>query len=280
MSFSVGVLYSAQEFLVLASSYQIRSEEFLKDDRYSLARTEAILEVLQECSWVRLNGDGLILVTEKGVRIAARPSSAGRLRLQIEDLITVRQPPWAAKIMHGRKETTPAMPSDVEQCFKESGLLGPWDEELREWWATAAFLARSRHNERLSVTGRRAETLSCGYEMDRTGSTPEWVSLDSSFAGYDVLSCRSTVDPTPLRIEVKGSERPPSRSDFSISRHESDTAKTTIDYVLHLWFVSENPQLFVVPFLEVEPHLPIDCEKGRWQQARIPFASFKAFRQL
>jgi hypothetical protein len=50
-----------------------------------------------------------------------------RLRLQIEDLISFHDPAWAAKIRHGRIEALAAMPSNVKQCFSESGLLEPWD---------------------------------------------------------------------------------------------------------------------------------------------------------
>jgi hypothetical protein len=42
--------------------------------------------------------------------------------------------------------------------------------------------------------------------------------------------------------------------------------------------VSTNPQLFVVPFNEVEKHLPVDQGSGAWEQTRVRYSSFLSFR--
>src|SRR5262249_38882254 len=69
-----------------------------------------------------------------------------------------------------------------------------------------------------------------------------------NFVGYDVLSRLTSTDPTPLPIEVKGSERRPKEADFVITRNEFRTAQGSETYTFHLWYVSRPPQLFVVPF--------------------------------
>jgi hypothetical protein len=159
-------------------------------------------------------------------------------------------------------------------------LLGPWQDELIEWWAAAGLLSRIRRSEKLSKTGRRAEQLSFEYESDRTGYPAERIYLDTNFAGFDVLSRLSKLDATPLPIEVKGSERRPKEADFVLTRNEFRAARGSSEYLVHLWHVGDIPQLFVVPFAEVNKHLPIDQGDGRWETARLPFAPFLQFREL
>jgi hypothetical protein len=280
MAFSVGVLYSIQEFLQLANSHTLTAEHFTRETRFVLANPVTVLQVSQECNWVRLTVEGNIIVTERGQKITEGSTATFKLRLQIEDLISFHQPSWAAKIRHGRKEALVAMPADVEQCFGESGLLDSWDDDLRLWWLIAGQLARSRHSEKLSQTGHQAESLSCKYEADRTGQVPEWICLDSNFAGFDVLSRRSKSDATPLKIEVKGSGRRPKEADFVLTRNEAETAKVSDEYVVHLWYVGPAPQLIVVPFAEVANHLPDDRGRGSWGSTRIPYAAFSSFRVI
>lgn len=127
---------------------------------------------------------------------------------------------------------------------------------------------------------RRQPYIVWQYEGERTGHDPEWICLDSNYAGYDVLSHLSDADDSPLPIEVKGSERRPKEADFVITRNEVRAAQDSERYVIHLWFVSPNRQLFIVPFEVVAEHLPIDQLDGVWETTRIPFAPFAAFRKL
>ncbi|MGH6922681.1 MAG: protein NO VEIN domain-containing protein [Propylenella sp.] len=276
--FAVGVLYSAQEFLKLTIKHDLHVKDFLDDDRFLLARSKDIIEVIQNCGWVRLAESGHMVVTERGNAIIGCGTTSASLRFQIVDVVACYRPPWSAKLMHGRNEALAAMPPEAMQCFKECGLLDEWNDELTDWWASAGHAARSLQSEALSATGRYAEKLTYEHEKLRIGKEPEWVSRDSSYAGYDVLSWKSPDDDSPLSIEVKGSERPPKQADFVVTRHEAGTAQRIRGYTFHLWYVSDQLQLFVVPFVEVAAHLPTDNEAGRWQQTRIPFAPFREFR--
>ena len=278
MSFSVGILYSVQEFLRFAHTTPLSAELFSKQTRFVLVSPQEILQVSQDCNWVRLTIDGTIVVTERGQIIIEAIDANLRLRLQIEDLISFFRPSWSARIRFGREETIPYMPPDVKQCFVESGLMDPWDDDLIRWWKSEGQVARMRHGDKLAHTGHRAEKLTNEYEGKRTGQSPDWIALDTTFAGFDFLSRCSRADLTELRIEVKGSERPPKNADFVLTRKESDTAKDDKPYVVHLWYVSDNPQLFVVPYPEIAKHIPEDRCSGQWQQTRIPFSPFNVFR--
>jgi hypothetical protein len=185
--------------------------------------------------------------------------------------------------MHGREETIPAMPRDVEQCFKECGLLDPWSTDVIEWWASAELYARAYRNEQNAKTGREAERLTVEYETKRVGEKPDWKSLDSAFVGYDILSKVSSLNGKFLLIEVKGSERRPKEAVFSFTSAAYRVAAKNENYVLHLWHVSKDPQhhqLYVVPFVDVERHLPVNRESGRWENTLVPFSSFTDYRIL
>jgi hypothetical protein len=278
MTFAVGVLYSVHEFLEFAESARLTAQAFASERRFVLTQPDLILEVSQNCNWIHLTADGQIRLTERGEKIVKSASAPIRLRLQIEDLIEFHNPPWAAKIRHGRKEAIVAMPNDVTQCFQESGLLETWSDELIEWWDATSLLTRARLSEKLSKTGRTAERWTCDYEQRRTGSSPEHVCLDSNYAGYDILSRVSDLDSSPLPIEVKGSERRPKEADFVFTRNEFQVAANSPGYRIHLWFVSPQPQLYDVPFNEVAKHLPSDRLDGRWETVRVPFRPFLSFR--
>jgi hypothetical protein len=171
-----------------------------------------------------------------------------------------------------------AMPPEVNQCFKEAGLLDPWLDPIRDWWLHAGNRAQAQRIEKLTAVGRLAESWTCEYETKRTGKTPQWISLDTTFAGYDVLSCNSATDEIPLRIEVKGSERRPKEAEFFVTRNEFETAMRSDHYIFHLWYVAQARQLFIVPFSELTKHIPSDCGDGRWDASKMRYASFEAYR--
>jgi hypothetical protein len=280
--FSVGILYSAQEFLGFAHNNSLSVEQFSKQTRFVLASAENVLQVAQNCQWVRLTPDGNISVTDKGLRIVDAADSPAKLRIQIVDLIDFEKPPWAMKIRHGRQEAIVSLSADagVRQCFQECGLLGAWSDASREWWISTGQLVRAQRQERLALTGATAEKWTIEYESERVGQIPEWKSIESNFAGFDVLSRISVSDESPLRIEVKGSERKPKEADFTVTRHEFRTATLSQNYVFYLWHVATNKQLFVVPFAEVKKQIPTDQNDGRWELTNIPFSSFSSFRVL
>lgn len=276
MSFSVGVLYSAIEFLQQSQTTAIDSRAFKASFlRFSVASAEEILSVSQECGWIAINSSGDIQPTERGLNILDVNDSTVQLRSQLVDLISAYQPTWAKRIPNGRAEVKNSFPEDAKQCFKEAGLLGEWDDELIRWWDELAHVAKARKSTELLEIGRKAEKLSIEHELTRTGVRPKWQSLESNFSGYDVLSRVSAEDETPLKIEVKGTTLSRKEAQFTITRNEWKTAMSSPNYCLHLWLLNGNPlTVIVVGTDDIYCHLPENNGNGAWETTRIPFSSF------
>jgi len=276
MTFSVGVLYSAHEFTSYVADNEIDIEEFKGAfKRFSLAKPEDILSVSIKCNWIDFHPDGLCRVTVQGKELLEQKSAEDVLRVQICDLIHADEPPWAAKIPHGRQEAQKALPNDVSQCFKEAGLLSGWDEDIIQWWDRLSIATRGNKSKELLITGRRAERLTVEYEEGRTGSKPHWQSIESNFSGYDVLSCVSKTDATPRKIEVKGTSLSKKQAYFTVSYNEWRTAEKSEDYRFHLWCLKgEKAELIDVSWQEVQEHIPLNQGGGKWETARIAFSHF------
>ena len=132
-------------------------------------------------------------------------SSYGRIKL----------PGWAFRTPAGRTETWTVLSSDEKKCFQAAGLLrNPPDEPIIRWWQNLATFIRSITEERNTETGAQGERLSLQYERSRTGQIPRWISFESNFAGYDILSVNSETDHTLRPIEVKSSSRPMESATF------------------------------------------------------------------
>jgi hypothetical protein len=278
MSFSVGILYSAQEFTAYVLDNTLAVKDFKNTfKRFSLARPEDILDVATRCNWIDVHPDGICRVTQKGKDIL-KESPEASLRMQICDLVFVEQPAWAAKIPNGREEASKFFPPEVSQCFKEAGLLKVWDDDVVEWWDQLAIATRSTKSALGLITGRKAEKLTIKHETKRTGVEPHWQSLESNFSGYDVLSQVDKIDETPRKIEVKGSTLSIKEAFFTVSRNEWETAETAKSYGFHLWCLKGDPVFIEVTFEEMKKHIPTNNGQGKWETARIPFKIFHRTR--
>jgi hypothetical protein len=274
MSFSVGILYSAQEFTAYVLDKTLAVEDFESTfKRFSLARPEDILEVATRCNWIDVHPDGICRVTEKGRNIL-KDTVEESLRSQICDLIFAEQPPWAAKIPNGREEAARFFPDEVSQCFKEAGLLNEWDDKIIDWWDQLAIATRSAKSVLSLITGRKAEKLTIEHEAKRTGVQPHWQSIESNFSGYDILSQVDNLDSTPRKIEVKGTTLSIKEAFFTLSRNEWETAETSQYYTFHLWSLKGNPFLIEVTFDQMKKHIPENRGNGKWETTRIPFKTF------
>ncbi|MGB8190295.1 MAG: DUF3883 domain-containing protein [Chitinophagaceae bacterium] len=274
MSFSVGILYSAQEFTAYVSNNPLAAREFETTfQRFSLAKPSDILEVTTKCNWIDIHPDGICRITEKG-KMILKENAEKSLRAQIHDLIFIEQPTWAARIPNGREEASRFFPTEVEQCFKEAGLLGKWDDTIIEWWDLLGIATRSNKSAIGLVTGRRAEKLTFEFEEKRIGTPPDWRSLESNFYGYDILSKVAKDDPTPRMIEVKGTVLSIKEAYFTLSRNEWETAETAKSYNFHLWCLKGKPYLIEVTFDQIKHHVPTNNGRGKWETTRIPFRTF------
>lgn len=276
MSFSVGILYSSVEFLKLLSQAPLSIDSFRDSfDRYIVASANEVLKVSQECSWILLNSQGYIHITDQGQKLLDSGDYQLILRRQIRDLIASYQPTWSKRMRHGRAEVKGFLSDEVSQCFKEAGLFGEWNDELIRWWDDLSQTSNARRSAELLEIGRTAERLSVEREAKRTGIPPKWQSLESNFSGYDVLSRISGGDATPLKIEVKGTTQKKKEAFLTLTRNEWNVADQSIYYIFHLWMLgNDSPELIEVDKEDIRNHLPINNGNGQWETVRIPFKSF------
>lgn len=274
---SVGLLYSAQEFLAFVKKNAVVGDEFERiGRRFILAPPRDIFSTSLRCDWVQLDDKGVCLLTKRGDHILSQGSSELMLRHQLQDIIEVYQPPWAMKIRAGRAEVRKFLPDDVEQIFKESGLFEGWTDEIINWWDILAQRVHLQKSSELLRVGRTAERLSYEYEKNRTGLYPHWQSIESNYSGFDILSVIAREDPRKVRIEVKGTELHIRDAFFTVTRNEWRTASNTDLYRFHLWLLKGNRKFIELDSSDIEPHIPADCGEGSWEQVRIPFKTFEA----
>jgi hypothetical protein len=274
MYFSVGILYSAQEFLRFlrdTPKIGINIPEVLPF--FNLASTKAVLEVSHNCEWVQLNLDGHLFITEKGMQVLNAPKIEVALRIQITDLVDYYRPTWLPLLSQGRSAAAKYLPVDVAQCFREAGLFTTFSDTVVAWWDRIAKIPRKIYKDEKLDVGRTGEKLSIDYERNRTKKEPFWQAIESNSAGFDILSTVSDVDPTPLNIEVKTSNSKWDVAIFYISINEWRVAETSKNYIFHLWSLLPKPRLFIVEVSMIEEYIPTNHGEGEWQSVAIPFSA-------
>lgn len=273
MDISVGIFYSAHRLLTLTLENQFTHSELLESFRtYQVADVGAVLELAQGCNWLFVDEGGRVQLARGGVELARERDAVLALRRQLRDFIERYQPPWSKTLMHGRSEAGRYFPHGTQQAFNEAGLMKGEAQEIVTWWDTLGNAARqSRQTTQLEV-GRRAERLSFEYEHLRTGNPPLWQSLESNFAGYDILSKEAH---RTCLIEVKGSEQKYREAFCYITRNEWRVAERRItEYMFHLWLLRNQETLLLVSAQDMAGHIPSDVGQGRWETVRVPFSAF------
>jgi hypothetical protein len=273
--FSVGVLYSAQEFLEFVSNTPDLDLSFSEIfQSFAVASPKAILELSQRCEWVRLNISGKLEVTERGYQVLLSKQPELSLRVQIGHVIETYLPPWIPLLSRGRMETQKYLPPGALQCFKEAGLFSTPTDDIVNWWDNFSKMSRKKNKDDNLQTGRRGEKLSITYERNRTKREPLWQGFETNLAGYDLLSVVDTQDLRPLCIEVKASDSRPEVATFYISKNEWNVASTSDNYLIYLWSLRPKPKLIVITPAQLQSHIPIDQGDGNWEKASVPFSVF------
>lgn len=271
--FSVSTIYSARDFLRLIGVSQLSTTDFLASfKKYQFESSIKVLQLVTECGWVHLDLDGTIKLSKKGSILADLDYKSALVK-QLEDMILVYNPDWASFLPKGREETIRFLPDSPKQCFKEAGFIGEFTDELIKTWDRLALAYRNYSNQQLLETGRLGEKLSLEYEKERTGKKPVWQSIESNLSGFDILSSVDSQDDAALLIEVKATKTSLSGASFYLSKNEWRTAKTAINYILHLWALKNTPTLYVVNIESILRHIPSDNGDGKWQSVQIPFSS-------
>jgi hypothetical protein len=104
---------------------------------------------------------------------------------------------------------------------------------------------------------------------------PHWIAIESTLAGYDVLSRISSSDASTLMIEVKGSTRSPGTASITLSRNEWNTLVDSSRAVLDAWLIDGGhyATLHRVTMEPLSTLIPVDQRCGKWQTVVIPYAS-------
>ena len=245
------------------------------EDTFRNVRVEDILAISNRAGWVATDKEGRLVATRSGQELIDARNARLRTRSQVERLIDVIQPDWAAMAIQGRQALLRYADANVRQCFKEAGLTEGYGEDIVEWWDRLAGRFRGAKDYQYTEIGRRGERLSFHRELSRTGIEPQWLALEYSDAGYDLISRVSVDDGNPLLIEVKTTTQRWDSAVFFVSRHEWDILSGSDQALFHLWCVRDLPaQHATVTISELSDHVPRDCGNGEWKKFCCPFRNF------
>ena len=242
------------------------------DEQEPLLKLAAEVGVFESYEPFLLNESG------KRIKLAYEESRACAVpfRIILAEYIRHVLPSWAFRIPAGRMELTAILPPDVASCFYAAELLkSSPDDSIVNWWSELARFVRMKIGEQHEETGRDGEVRSMRYERVRTGLCPKWISFESNFAGYDILSVNSASDETQRLIEVKSSIRTISEAIFVVSANEWEVARHQLDrYRFHLWSFSDDVRIADISARMIVPHIPSNQQEGVWNSVSIPFSAF------
>jgi hypothetical protein len=275
MMFHVGVLYRIGGLLRFLHEHPISERQFYEDfSDWDGVCGQHVLKVAFDAGWVDKNPDDTLFVTPGGEELSNIGDPANRLRSEVMRLIDLLKPSWIRLAVRGRKAVETYAPPEAAQCLRESGLLTSVENSIIEWWDSLAIPDRAKNNLKLLGIGRRGEKLSTQYETMRTGHCPDWIAIDNSDAGYDILSRVSQENDSALMVEVKASEMAWEYADFYLSRNEWLVLSEAPHATLHLWSLKSEPPLMVpISMAQLRNHIPCDAGSGVWLQVRIPFSA-------
>ncbi|MGH2502789.1 MAG: protein NO VEIN domain-containing protein, partial [Ktedonobacterales bacterium] len=211
-------------------------------------------------------------LTASGMAVALEPLASLRLRVQLRDMLLFAPPSWIGLVDRGRSSVRRYANRDTVQCFQDAGLLTEADPVVASWWDEVANHTRLKRQKRLLEIGRQGEWLSMEYEEHRVGRRPHWMSLDSTDAGYDLISLVERGSEEPLVIEVKASEEPWEFAYFHLSRNEWAVLSAQRHAMIHLWSLAfRHPFHHILDIKTLAAHIPNDMGTGKWEAVRVPF---------
>lgn len=244
---------------------------------------KATLDLATSCNWLTITNN-TYEITSMGEKLL---NSFNGFQLSpslyqdiLRNYILTCKPIWARRIPYGRNEAYLFMSEEEQVCFKKAGLMEtPVSRKTVDWWDALAKIQQREAESIKNEVGRQGEELTITYEENRTKVMPTWESIDSNFAGFDVLSQVSIEDRSQILIEVKASKRDFHSATFYISHDEWSFASYSCNrnrYYFYLWLVGDCPQLAVVPYSSMIDHIPTDKGLGEWSEVEIPFSAFES----
>lgn len=249
--------------------------------RITPGEREWIERKCEHCRFTRLGNNAEYELSERGRIIAQEYVCNGDVQLAFRSILRTYieevRPIWAYKFPAGREEAFSAMSADEIKCFEEAGLgRGAIGDDVIRWWDQISALFRNPDENELLKIGREGERLTIQYEFNRVGVSPKWVSIESNYAGYDVLSKESNVSNDRRLIEVKATHKNIGDAEFFISRNEWETAVATQPrYCFYIWLCGEVNKLAIVSTAEMRPHIAANKGAGRWVSISIPYSEFE-----
>lgn len=244
--------------------------------------TTEVVQTVQSLNWMSVTEQGVVVVTELGLRLLVAPSYEVMLRHAILDYVEVERPSWLQAALRGRGPVLAFAGPKIAQVMVEAGLKSGSTPDVVAFWDDLAARARGLRDARLTSIGRLGERLTLIYEEARTGKPPKWVSLEDNDDGYDVLSIKDKTDSRPLSIETKTSTVGV-LGKMHMTRNEWDRAVEFESHSFHLWDLSDRdaPRLAIISPTEMKAHIPTDCGIGEWEMAQVPFDAFQnSFTQV
>ena len=274
-----GILYRACNLIESLANQPKLEKNLLSSfqDTFRGVRIKDVIDVSRYASWIADDEDGLLFVTDQGQELLAADSDMVRMRLQVDKLVKLMKPLWAALAVQGRKAMLNYLDDNILQCFEEAGLTKGHDTDVVEWWDRLAANYRGVGSYRNTEIGRQGERLSCEYELSRTGEWPNWIALEQAEAGYDLVSQVSREDKSRLVIEVKTTTRDWKYAKFFMSRNEWDVLYNQHPRALvHLWCLEEEeqPKNSTLNLEQLKKHVPQDTGKGKWEKFSCCFSEF------
>jgi hypothetical protein len=272
----VGVLYRIGHVLDYLASTSLSEAQFLTSfGNWEGIPGDTIIDTCKRFGWITATAASELCLTPIGKSLCEVRNPPARLRLQIDTVISITRPAWAALAARGRNAVESYAPSEAVQCLSEASLLDGTDEEVVSWWDRLATYYRSIRDDDKMLTGRLGERASFNHEIKRTISTPNWVALDTNNAGYDLISRIDREDARRLLIEVKASQLDWEDAEAILTRHEWDVLSQSHNACIDLWVVSRRPFGFRrVDISGVRSFIPADVPDGRWLTLSLPFRMF------
>ena len=281
---SIGYLDGAAHLLSQIESNSVTKLSELYDlafaDNIRLRGTwEIVVNKSIENEWIIVGFDDEIWLGQ-GLNEQLKSGDSKSLKRQLLWLYIQKQKPaWVRFVSTGISSAKQHITDDDErQAFREAGLFPDSKNnslEISKWWIKVQNLARSIVQDRHSETGVSGEFLTIEYELKRTGVRPTHVAFETNEYGFDVLSQKNSTDDSPIFIEVKSSTSSYQNAHMFLSRFEYEKSlEYGEDYFFHLWDMSGEPNLLIVPSDEINQHVPVDSGEGVWQSVKIGFDRF------
>lgn len=259
--------------------YRLKSQS----EVHTLALIQESLFLGLKSDLIRESEDSTLELTHLGE--SAMKSAGGELfetemRILTRLITTVRRD--LLKIGFMSIEELEELAPNERECLQQFGLLDYHLSPAAErWWAGLRSAGESFDSAILKEVGDRAELASMNFEEARlrglglSHKTVDWVSRETDFAGYDILSYVGEPPETldRLCIEVKKLTSNPSGGFyFFVSRNEADVARKSANYVFHLWQSAAHSTKWEVSIISantVLEKLPKDTPNSNWETCRV-----------